>query len=308
MEHRVGRRLLALAAIFALSGCSLSSGIPVGPRASSATMQRPGSNGGLLYVANESAADGVDILTFPQGKRVGNILNIGAPQGVCADLAGHRVWVTAYLGPHAFALYAFAHGATTPEKTVHRKGSLRACAVDPKGNVSVIADQISAYSSTIATWRPSLDGKPQLVDVGLSVISMIYDPLGNLYLKGYEGSDPAFAMLPKGSTKLTWLTGVFDFDSALGWDGTYVTLGGFKRGSVIFRLTISGKTVKVSSVIRLNELSHDPQYALVNEKIVATRGGDNVKSVGLYDYPTGGKPSATFQGFKNPIQMAISPP
>ena len=103
-------QLPALAAIVVLSGCSFSS--TVSPATSTNGVGTPQSSSNtLLYVANGSATSGVDILTFPQGKRIAKITNIGCPRGVCADAAGH-VWITAYLHNRTFALYEFARGAT----------------------------------------------------------------------------------------------------------------------------------------------------------------------------------------------------
>lgn len=224
------RRLPALAEIFVLSGCSIASGLsPASPNARVATPQT--SSNPLLYVANGSAASGVDILTFPQGKHIAKITNIGTPQGVCADAAGH-VWVTAYLHDQTFALYAFARGATTPLRIVRRKALFSQCTVDQHGNVAVLADG-TAYHGAIDVWPPSLQGKPHVTRITMDPSSGAYDASGNLYLKGYSGSDPAFVELPNGSsnTRRLFIKKGDDFaNGCVGWDGTYVTLGTFADG------------------------------------------------------------------------------
>jgi hypothetical protein len=302
------RRITALAAMVLLSDCSLSYGAAPAPPLGGVATEKAAS-GTLLYVANGSAAAGVCILTFPQGKLVATITNVGYPHGVCADTSGH-VWVTAYLQGNRFALYEFARGATTPLHTVHRRAFFGACTVDPRGNVAVLTS-VNAYAGSIDVWPPSLQGKPHITHLAMiGPVSGAYDSLGNLYLKGYTGSDPAFAELPKGSDKTTWLVlkKGDDFEAGcLGWDGTYVTLGAYNSSKpLIYRLTINGHIARVASGVRLRDLALNPLYALAGSEIVATRGGSMPTSIGVYDYPAGGKPTAVFSGFYKPVQIAIS--
>jgi hypothetical protein len=260
-------------------------------------------------VANATAKHGVDVLSFPQGSRVAKITNIGDPQGVCADTSGH-VWITAFLQGRKFALYEFARGATTPLHTVERNESYGTCTVDSHGD-PVVFGKHTAYSATIETWSPSLRRRLRVVQIPVAPVSTTYDDDGNLYVKGFEGSDPAFAVLRKGTSTLTFLTvkkGDDFQDGCLGWDGAYVTLGAFDRKQLIYRLSIDGKIATIVSRVHLHDVAPNPKYLLTGHTIVAAlNDGRNAKRIGFYDYPSGGKPEAVFSGFYNPMQIALSP-
>ena len=309
MRHLLlDRYLPACAAAVLLASCSIATGSNFSPVAGVAAKNT--ASGTLLYVANVSASRGVDIVTFPQGKRIATIANIGAPQGVCADTAGH-VWITAYVGGPTFALYEFARGATTPLHTVRRKAFFKQCAIDPHGNVAVLTSG-TAYHGSIETWPPSLQGKPHVTRITDTPYSGAYDASGNLYFKAFHGSDPVFAVLPQGSTKVRPLRikgGSNFLFGCVGWDGTYVTLGAFGgKAPPIYRLVVHKRIAKVVSIVRLQEAAVHTQYVLAGQTMVATVSGAASRRIGLYDYPAGGKPTAIFSGFYNPTQLAISSP
>jgi hypothetical protein len=216
------------------------------------------------------------------------------------------VWITAFIHGQTYALYEFARGATTPLHTVRRKVSLGLCAVDPAGGVAVMTSFVGS-AGAVEIWPPSLQGKPQVMEVPVFPASGAYDAQGNLYLTGVANSDPAFGVLPKGSTKFTWLRLSKRYDIAygcVGWDGTYVTLGTRANGSVIARLKVQGHIAKIASTVRLRDFTWYKQYALESAGIVA----QNRSRVALYNYPAGGKPEAVFSGFDNPAQIAVSEP
>lgn len=312
-SNHLSPRVAAFAAVLIISACGSSNMVSFGsPGSGSGFTRWAAKSGSLLYVANRSESAGVDIRSFPDGKHVARISNVGYPQGVCADAAGH-VWVTAYVARRDFRIYEFARGVTMPVRTVRRHETLGECTVDPSGRPVVFADE-TAYRSSVETWSPSLRGRPHSVAVELSIESGAYDPDGNLYLDGSAGSDPAFSELPKGSRKLTSLFIVRNHHSfangSIGWDGAYVTAGSFRDGEVIVRLIIDGRKAKISSVVRSNGVAGNAQYALGDGQIVAALAGKNStsKRIGVFTYPAGGKPVAVFSGFDNPAEIAISQP
>ena len=90
----LGRSMLgSAAAVTLLFGCG---GLNEPPFASSegGAAALKATSGDLLYVANELAVNGVTIQTYPQGKYVATITNIGGPHGICSDASGN-VWVAA---------------------------------------------------------------------------------------------------------------------------------------------------------------------------------------------------------------------
>ena len=67
----------------------------------------------LLY-ASDSAADVVNVFSYPRGKLVGTLTGFQTPQGMCVDKAGNVFITNSGLGE----ILEYAHGGTTPIATI----------------------------------------------------------------------------------------------------------------------------------------------------------------------------------------------
>ncbi len=113
-----------------LGGCTggLGQGAPVGASGgetlAGASAEQGGSwmkpeayTGALLYVSDPGAGV-VNVLTYPNGKRIGKLTGFVEPRGECVDASGN-VYVT---DEGASDVLEYAHGGTTPMRTIEDPG------------------------------------------------------------------------------------------------------------------------------------------------------------------------------------------
>lgn len=292
-----------------LSGCSFPSGVQSVALPAGGAAAPSARSGDLLYVSNGSSAPGVDMLTFPQGKRFASIVNIGWPLGMCSDSHGN-VWIAAYIGNREWEVYGFAHGATKPTTMRRSRRQWDSCAVDPAtGDIAVVGVG-SAEGGIIEVFAPMLKGAPKVFKVLYNPFAAAYDDRGNLYVDGGAGSEDEFVFeqLPRGTEKFTYVKLDRAATWAAGnvvWDGKYITVGVATRSSgasVIYRVQVSGKSGKVVDTIKLHDLSEFPRYVISGDQVAATLRGYYLRRIGLYGYPGGGRRTDEYRGF-NSIQF-----
>jgi len=260
----------------------------------------------LLYVSNLATND-VDIFSYPEGKVVGKITEIGRPRGECADAAGN-VWIA---DVQAFQVVEYSHGASKPVAALSTFGAPRGCSVDPRiDNLAVSGGAngtiLSVYHrSTRGIWRDPR----RYSDTSIRTAYFCgYDAAGNLFIDGTSADgDFRLAELPRGARALVNLT-VSQSIAAPGqvqWDGKYVTVGDAGVSpSVLYRFSIGARTAtKVGSTI-LQKTAKLQQYWIQAKTVIAA---DDESRVGLWKYPEGGSPAKTF-GSLRAYAAAVSLP
>jgi hypothetical protein len=304
-------------AIALLSGCGvLRQDMPLvtppsnGVALDGGVVAPPATSGDLLYVANKRPSD-VSVLTFPQGRLVATIKQIGRVQSVCSDTSGN-VWMTTFVkGSDPFHLYKFRHGGTKPVEARIIRRSAYGCAVDPTtGNLAVISYGGSS-DGEVQIWRGARKGRPAVYFTGFAPAACAYDGNGDLFVDGLGGTGVALAELVKGTKNFTDVTLGKNAGWTVGsaqWDGTYVTLGAatISGSSSIYRVQISGDRGKIVDMVHLQHLASWPHFVIVNGEIAATQRGPVVRRIGLYEYPAGGKAVDVFSGFDDPLGMTVS--
>jgi hypothetical protein len=309
------RLAAVVAGIALLSGCG-GNGLPVASFSSVASPQSralapPATSGDLLYVANKTASEGVNVLTFPQGSRVTTIKQIGRVASICSDTSGN-VWIaTIRKGSDPFYLYKFRHGGTKPVETRHTRRAASGCAVDPTtGNLAVVSYGGSS-DGLVDIWPGARKGKPTFFFTGFGPAGCAYDDSGDLFVDGIGGTGVALAELVKGGKNFTDLT--LGKNSGwtvtnVQWDGTYVAVAASTKSGLasIYRIQVSGERGKIVQMVHLQNLASSPHFVIANGEIVATQRGPVVRKIGLYDYPAGGKALDVFSGFDGPHGLAIS--
>jgi hypothetical protein len=306
----LGRSMLGGATIVTLLfGCGGLQTPPFAP-SGSGTVLKP-TSGDLLYVANELAAKGVMILTYPQGNYVTAITNIGAPTGICSDASG-SVWVSAYgYTTRKFHLYKFAHGETTPIETLRVPGGAFGCAIDPATGDLATWNAFPGSAGEVDVFPGARQRKPIVYRTNFEPVAGTYDNHGNLFANGSVNSgDFIFEELAMGSKSFA----VVRLDKpavnpgSVQWDGKYVVVGeGFiSGGPMLYRVKVSGIRGRVVQSVRLQKLEVPPRFWIQDGNVVAGQLGHTVRRIGLYDYPAGGKRLDVFSGFHNPLGMTVS--
>jgi hypothetical protein len=183
----------SIATAAAFSGCGPGStlgapGVPVTAAGTSATagtswvLPEAGRQPNLLYVSNYGDSK-VRIYSYDNGiggKLVGS-LNIARPGGMCTDHAGN-VYVPSYLDR---ATYEYAHGGTTPIRTISQGGgNPYACAVDSAtGAVAITDERANGRVKSIGRVVVYANGQPPKQYKNFAQTFFVaYDNRSNLFL------------------------------------------------------------------------------------------------------------------------------
>jgi hypothetical protein len=284
--------LFSCVAVAMLAGCGGSqppigaSGAMPQSRAIAQARAHRASSGALIYATG--GCGGTCILSYPQGKLVGQIATGGA--AVCSDGQGN-VFISAVEGD---LVYEYAHGGTTPIATLTLPGDQAfGCAVDPMTNnlAVVFGDSgVAVYSNE--------SGSPTVYASKLEASYCGYDNAGNLFVSGYNVQAHAISELPQGKANFTVLSvnGKLGTPGQVQWDGTYMAYEA--RGSVpaisIARLSISGYVATVVSKTSFRGTMREAAQSWIYQgNILLPYGKKAVKvnKLGLWPYPKGGKPT-----------------
>jgi hypothetical protein len=302
-----------------LASCGGSSGQNV--TLSVAPAVRGDASGDLLYIGHAvrigSGFQGeLSDFTFPGGKSVSTIDLPGLATGVCSDSSGN-VWVMV-LTNHAYNMYEYAHGGTTPITTIHilhPHDFAQDCAVDPTtGDLAVLTggtgSRLSGYAEIWAGARP---GKPAIFSIPFTPTSCTYDGNGNLFADGWIGSTVLFnlAELSNGSRSFARVTldkTPANYPGNLRWDGRYVDVAdnNFRGYGKLYRVEISAYKGHIAGIVRPNKMTYMAVFDVLGSQLVGTSGNEG-KSVGFWNYPGGGKRLMMLPRFPYPVRgLAIS--
>ncbi len=142
----------------------------------------------LLYVSD--AYKNVFVLTYPEGKLVGELTGFNQPLGECADSAGN-VFVLSYTSSfNATNIFEYAHGGTMPIATLSDPYVAGGCSVDPTtGNLA------ASGNGNIAIF-PNASGKPEIFSSAeYSFLYCGYDNRGNLYISATVSSGSVYQLV-----------------------------------------------------------------------------------------------------------------
>jgi hypothetical protein len=268
---------------------------------------RDRSKGALLYVSSDSAGQ-VYVFSYPRLRLVGTVSGFISPEGLCSDAVGH-VFVTDAI---AQQVVEFSHGGTAPIATLSDAGyNPFDCSIDPvSGNLAVTNQRpagssgpgnIAVYSG--AQGEPTYFGDPMIYRCW----ACGYDDDGDLFVDGISG-DSNFAELPKGSSTFTNLSLSFETPGGIKWDGKYLAVGsihGESHGSVIYRLSISGSTVKTIDSVPIDRGKHKVMlrfFDVYNSNVNATFNNH----IGTWKYPVGGSPTKSVRNYIGASGIALS--
>lgn len=253
----------------------------------------------LVYVSNFYSSS-ILVFTYPGGKYVGLISGgFADPQGLCAAKSGNW-WVVA---SGSDEVLEFAHGGTTPLKTLNVSGGEPAgCAVDStSGNLAVT---ILGGSGVVVFIGGS--GSGTTTSDGLTeTYFTAYDDKGDLFADGFAGSTPSLVELRKGRSKFVSITlsPSIGFPGPLQWYANYLALGD-QETSGIDHFAIHGRKAKEIGVTQLSGGDIDAFWIQKPDVAAADAGNDNAA---IWKYPSGGSPIKVLKGpFDLPIGITVS--
>jgi hypothetical protein len=303
---------ISLCVAVAIAGCGGSQppiapgALPQAPTITTPTDQRgswmlPEANGqDLLYISDYY---GVHMYSYPKGQYVGDIGAFG--YGLCSDRAGD-VFVTDEL---VYQVYEYAHGGTERLKTLYDNyidfGPVD-CAVDPTtGNLAVS----SADSSDVVVFTKAQE-QPQvyyesMFGATIDMYRCAYDNKGDLFVDQVAKNGHQYiGELPKGATTFTnyLLDPRIAHAGGIQFDGKHVAIE--DQGSlIVYRLRFSGSNAIVVDTTPLNGAKYLYQYWIRGKTLI---GPDEYGNVYFWQYPVGGSPVSSIQGFTEPYGSTVS--
>src|ERR1700722_11323463 len=225
---------------------------------------RPGAAANpLLYVS--SVGNGVvDVYNYKTGEQEGGISGLQYPYGQCVDAAGD-IYVTQFFGA---TITEYAHGQTSPIKTLSGPGFPIGCSVDPTTGNLAVSSWVSAYGSSGSdqcggVWiYPNASGTPMLYtdpNVCQGYWPPGYDPSGNLFVE-VDGPPSYLDELAVGGqsfTELSLVGATIHLPTSVMWAGAYLVGGDqqYNGGNTtaIYRIAISGSTATVVKITNLTD-------------------------------------------------------
>lgn len=294
-----GGQLCALAAASILASCG-GSAMPLRPSGDVvSSLRRAAKAQSLLYVS-DLGANAVDVFSYPALKAMGSLHDFGSVAGLCTDKAGD-VFVVDEDGP----VVVYAHGGTTPIRTLSGSGAPYGCSVDSaSGDLAVT--QLSSYEDGAVSVYAKAKGKAKAyfnkkID---ATFYCGYDASGNLFADGWDRYGKFIVTeLPKGdsSLKLFYPGKSVTHPGGVQWDGKYLAVGNQDAG-LIYRTT---KTGTIASTVTLKGGTNVEQFWLDGSTLIGPIAA-SPGVVGFWHYPAGGASTKTLAGFSYPIAATVS--
>ena len=310
-----------------LGGCTggLGQGAPVGASGgetlAGASAEQGGSwmkpeayTGALLYVSDPGAGV-VNVLTYPNGKRIGKLTGFVEPRGECVDASGN-VYVT---DEGASDVLEYAHGGTTPMRTIEDPGQKPYdCAVNLNagnltGNFAIVnAGTTSGGPGSVTVYGGRVAGTYKMTNFSsLQFLGYTHqENVSNLFVDGLDKNGKFLcAILSPHRTKfhLITLPQSIALPGAIQWDGKYLAVGdqgGPGGTTVIDRFSIHfGELQFVDSVPLSASVA---QFFPDGSTVIGPFIGSG--SVGFWNYPAGGSPAKTLSFFVAPFGSVVSNP
>jgi hypothetical protein len=273
--------------------------------ARSGTKARPA----LLYVSDDDK-ERVVVYSYPSLKRLETLSGVGSPTGLCVDQNTGAVWVTET--GSTSQVIEFAHGGMKPIRTFQDSGgeTVEGCAVSPT------SDELAVSNATFGGDDPGdlivynlRTGKSKTYqDKKMFFFGFAgYDSSGNLFLDGTPLSyNSPFRLdeLPSGGDKLInirWKGPAIVQPGNVQYDGGGVTVGDVNK-ALIYQ-TAGGKILGTTA---LTGACFMYQYFIDGDKVIAPSNCTKPGTVSIYDYPAGGVPTKTIDGFGFAFGAVIS--
>jgi hypothetical protein len=267
----------------------------------------------LLYITKPFYPGPRDayVYTYPQGKLVGRLAGLGAPEGECVDKEGNVFIVNSYVDTYDSAVYEYAHGGTSPIATLYIPyAGATGCSIDPTSEKLAVSGGSRAAVVSIFAYKPKRGWRfPKTYTVPNTSYGSFcgYDAKGNLYFDGTNQSQAfELAELPSGSDSFTTVT-LNQSISAPGqvqWHDKYLAIGDAGVSpSVIYQFSISGSSATEVGSTTLSGSKRVEQFWIQGNAVI---GPDySGTDAGFWPYPSGGSATRTIS-LNSPFGATVS--
>jgi hypothetical protein len=255
----------------------------------------------LIYASNASS-NTVTVYTFWGHKLVGELTDVKQPWGLCSDTRGD-VWV---VGWGKNQLVEYAHGGTKPLKILQvtdPHADLYDCAVDPTTGNLAVTNWGWGWLEGYLMIYPHASGSAKIYQ-GWNLwyyYGCTYDDKGNLYADGWDaylGDVLALGKLRKGGSTLENISLLPALKppilGGIQWDGQHVVIGDWKFAAAI---SVKGSYGYVDGYTPLTDHWPVGFFWIVTlggkQAILAPDSAGHPDAVQAWEYPAGGKPTAT---------------
>jgi hypothetical protein len=269
----------------------------------------------LLYAADWYNGD-VYVYDYKTGTLVGTLTGFDEPMGSCEDAKGD-VWITSFDGNNAIE---YAHGGTSPLKTLATLGYSNGCSISPHGDLAVTNVFAGSGAGNVQIFKNASGSPTEFANASqcyyLSPAG--YDDKGNLYTEASSKSGNSVCELASGGTSLQLISfnQTIHAPGSIMWDGKYITLtdalyNGGGSSSAIYQATrsasgglvLAGTTVLSDSCVgadvfqpfvagtKNTPVEHEQGSVVIGSETLCSS-----QALGVWHYTTGGDPFSQFSG------------
>lgn len=268
----------------------------------------PAQSGDLLYLTDVAKND-VEVFSYPQGKHVSTLSDLGKPRAECADAQGN-VWIADTQG---FDVIEYPHGASQPITALSTPGAPLGCSLNAKGDTIAVTGGLGGTILAVFHRRAHGDWRDPrtYADENFTHVAFCgFDAKGNLFVDG-TGKGGAFhlAELPRGGTALVEIAVSAPIGGAgqVQWDGTNLAVEDSRATpSVVYQLSVKGSTAATVGSTTLGGTKSVRQFWIDGSRII---GPDFDAAVGIWNYPAGGNPVKTItsiRGYGAAVSLATT--
>lgn len=239
--------LVTLLLLTACSDVSVPPSAAAAPPAKTTWMSPAAKSAKYLLYASDEYADDVYVYDYTNGKQVGFLTNtFGEPGGQCVDAKGDVYITNFYIG----TVIEYAHGGSSPLRTLRTGNFPDGCAVDRKGDLAVSDymgyNGVSKYGA-ICVWQSGSGPNCYQNDSCAYTWPPAYDDKGNLFVVGLSEQNQAEVCgLLSGSSQMVELSfrGQIYYPGGSVWDGKHIALGDTDANgqdeTAMYQVTLSG--------------------------------------------------------------------
>jgi hypothetical protein len=283
-------------------------------QASVAAAPAKASRADLLYVTDADDNDAY-MVSLPSGKLVGKLTGFDQPTGDCVDSSGNVFIVDSQNSE----IREYKHGAKRAFNVLDDHPYIPiGCSLDPMtGNLAVANCCGHTAMGSVAVYAHARGNPKFYVDSSVEIYWYCsYDSRGDLFVDGIGRNSYQFALLEipagrHGFTSISLKPAIEgDVSLPLLWDGDDLAIASPSSGT-LEQFQIRGHRGTRIHVTRLDGVS-----AVYGAFWIARSGktrtlyapivANSIASIGVYHYPSGGKPIADLYAVVSPFAAAVS--